>query len=42
MTRLTDSLSFLYREDFEMKAITSGFKTGTLTVFTVKFHIPNR
>lgn len=25
-----------------MKAITSGFKTGTLTVFTVKFHITNR
>lgn len=42
MTRLTDSLSLLYGEDFEMKAITSGFKTDTLAVFTVKFHIPNR
>lgn len=37
MTRLTDSLYFLYGEDFEMKAITSDFKTDT-----VKFHIPNK
>lgn len=42
MTRLIDSISFLYREVFEMKAITSGFKTVTLTVFTVKFYIPTR
>lgn len=34
MSRLTDSLSFLYAEDFEIKAITSGFKTDTITVYS--------
>lgn len=33
-------IHYLYREDFEMKDITLGFKTVTLTVFTVKFYIP--
>lgn len=42
MTRLIDSISFLCREVFEMKAITSGFKTVTLTVFAMKFYIPTR